>query len=61
MGIHATDIAIQRQVQVIRSSLCHSQACTQDCIGTQFRFIGCAIQFDHLHIDLFLLAGIHPF
>ncbi len=58
VGIHAANIAVQRQAEGIGSGLGDSQAGAQDRVCAQLGFVGGAVQLDHGGIDGLLLESV---
>ena len=58
--IHATEIAIQRNLQRLRSGPRRSQRNRKNGIRTQLALVGGAVERDHRLINQPLIRGIHP-
>ena len=58
VGIHATNIAVERQAQGIRRGFGNRQAGAENGICAQFGFIRGAVQLEHHHINRHLLGGV---
>ncbi len=60
MGIHPTNIAVERQTKCIGRGFGDCQAGAQNGIGAQFGFVGSAIQIQQELIDHLLFDCIPP-
>ena len=57
ISIATANLAIQWDVEILSSSMSHSQRNTEDGIGTQIRLGFGTVEFQHLIVDGTLLQG----
>ena len=58
MRAHAADIAVKRQTARVSCGFRNCKANPQNCVRTEVRLVGRAIEIDHHRIDIFLILGI---
>ena len=58
MGVHASDVAIKRQLERVGCRVGHSQRYAQDSVGPQFPLVGRAIQFQQERVNPGLVGTV---
>ena len=59
VGIRTTEIAVERNLQVVGSRVGHSQGDTEDGVGAEVLLRGRTVELEHLRIDGPLVEHIH--